>query len=139
LAALGTTVLSKSLPLGIAVGLIPGLLGTLRVAVRLVNTARLSVDREWLEFQRGPLPQRGAFREGSWNIISFAADTLETVARLGKRSPPLRLWGVVARTHDGREIPMRFGFVDGEHAAYVAERLAEVVADAQRVGRAYRG
>jgi len=139
LVALLTTVLSNRIALGIAIGSAFGLLSALRVVGRFANTVRLSVDKEWLRFSRGPIPQRGALREYSWNVVSFAADTLETTFRIGRRSAPLRLWGVVARMQDGREIPMPFGFVEGEHAAYVAERLAEVVADAQRVGRAYRG
>lgn len=124
--------------IGLAIGIATLAFTGFIALLRLVNTARVSVDREWLHFSRGPLPQRGAFREYAWNIVSFAADSLDSAMILGRRKTPLPLWGVMMRTQDGRAVRMPFGFVEPEHAAFVAERLAEVVADAQRVGAAYR-
>jgi hypothetical protein len=135
-AALVVAVSSQSVALGMAGGFLVGVVAGFRVVRRLVNVVHLSVDKEWLRFRRGPIPHARALREHARSIQSFAADTLETAPTFG--AAPLRLWGIVARTHDGRAIPMPMGLVQGEHAAYVAERLAEVVADACRVGRAYR-
>jgi hypothetical protein len=128
----------RSYAVAIAVGLVVLLVLLFHLGPRLLNRAYLSVDREWLRFGRGPFPERGRFREPSWNIVSFVADTFEVLPTKRKGAFPTCFWGVRVNTLDGRSLRMPLRFTRGDHAAYVAERLAEVIADAQRQGTAYR-
>ncbi len=109
---------------------------THRAICGLVNCTTVSFEDGAFTFERGPIRQEGDVHEPIVNIVGFEA--VSAVVRAHGSASRVR-WGLHLLTRDGRAVPLRFDFADAFHAKYAAERLRQMLADAQRGSEPYRG
>ncbi|HXN31271.1 MAG TPA: hypothetical protein VN894_05390 [Polyangiaceae bacterium] len=109
---------------------------THRAFCALVNRTTIRFEDGSFAFERGPIRQDGDVREPVVNIVGFEA--VLAVVRAHGNASRVR-WGLHLLTRDGRAVPLQFDFADALHAKYAADRLGQMLADAQRGNAPYRG